>query len=87
MFRSLNISKVQKSSLTNSTDFDFLMKSMHREKDKEKENVGAFNWIEQKKKKKITHSLIEKNGASGDYDSIIGKINTFVEITLKLLSQ
>lgn len=36
MFRSLNISKVQKSSLTNSTDFDFLMKSMHREKDKEK---------------------------------------------------
>lgn len=82
MFQSLNISKVQKSSLTSSTDFDFLMKSMQREK----ENVGAFNWIEQNKKKKVACSLIDKT-SSVDFEMIAGKITTFIEITLRLLSQ
>jgi hypothetical protein len=46
---------MQKSSLTSSTDFDFLMKSMQRDK----ENVSAsFNWAEMNKKKKLTTSLM-----------------------------
>lgn len=62
MFRSLNISKVQKSSLTSSSDFDFLMKSMQRDK----ENMGSVNWVElEKKKKKLTNSLMEKSTDEG----------------------